>query len=976
VLNQGVTALLSLLLLAPAVSAQQASGIAGVVEDTSGAVLPGVTVEAASPALIEKVRTAISDDEGRYNIVDLRPGTYTVTFTLPGFSTTRREGIELTSGFTATVNAEMRVGALAETVTVTGASPLVDTQNSRQQKVVSDTLLDTLPTSVKNLVTLVNLTPGLSGAADVGGSAGVFQGNYLPVAFHGKRGNKISIDGLRVQGTNLIGEGLTWAPNLQAQQEVTLETGAATAESTSSGVVINLIPKDGGNAVRGSVSGLYTNDSLQSDNLTDALRARGLRTVSKIYRIWDGGGTFGGPIKKDRLWFFTAHRKWGNRNQLAGLYANKTQGTPFYTPDLSRPGDYGDNYRSHLLRLTWQASPKNRVSVFLEAQDDRWISSGSNAAPEALTAFHFAFPDGMYMATWASPVTNKLLLEAGGGIMPNRWPTYRRPGVSLTDISIFDLGTGFRYNAVTFGGAGYGGPKNTDRYSQRFSASYVTGSHAFKAGVQMEEGIRDFVQETNGQRDYQFLNAVPVGINQFAEPYHTKAIVKAEFGLYAQDQWTINRLTLNLGLRYDYFNAYVPEQHLPAGPWVPARDFAAVYDVPSWKDLNPRLGASYNMFGNGRTALKVSLSRYVVIMATSIADANNPVNTSVNTVNRTWNDTNGNYEPDCDLRSPLANGECGAFSDQNFGKLNITTRYADDVIRGFGTRDYLWDFATEVQHELRPGLSITGGYYRPWFRNFRATDNLAVTPADYDSYCITAPTDPRLPGGGGYPVCGLADVSPAKFGQVNNLVAPAANYGTQTQVSNFFNVTLNSRLGRNTQLGGGVDTGRTVTDTCFIVDSPQQLVNCHVVTPFKALTEVKLFGSYALPAGFVASGSFQNTPGPAILANFAAPNAVIAPSLGRNLAACGTRAVCTATATVPLTVPQTQFEGRRTQFDLRLSKIFKMSPRARLQANFDVYNVFNSSAILGVVGTYGSAWRRPTATLPGRLIEFGGQFTF
>src|SRR5262245_17099076 len=203
-LDRGATILLSLLLLAPAVSAQQASGIAGVVKDMSGAVLPGVTVEAASPALIEKIRTAISDHEGRYNIVDLRPGTYAVTFTLPGFSTTRREGIELTSGFTATVNAEMRIGAVAETVTVTGASPLVDTQNSRQQKVVSDTLLDTLPTSVKNLVTLVNLTPGLSGAADVGGSAGVFQGNYLPVAFHGKRGNKISIDGMRVQGTNLI----------------------------------------------------------------------------------------------------------------------------------------------------------------------------------------------------------------------------------------------------------------------------------------------------------------------------------------------------------------------------------------------------------------------------------------------------------------------------------------------------------------------------------------------------------------------------------------------------------------------------------------------------------------------------------------------------------------------------------------------------------------------------------------------------
>jgi hypothetical protein len=204
----------ALVLLAPTASAQQASGLTGVVKDTSGAVLPGVTVEATSPALIEKIRTVISDGEGRYNIVDLPPGTYALTFTLSGFSTTIREGIELTSGFTATVNAELRVGALAETLTVTGASPLVDTQNSRQQVVVSDTMLDTLPTSTKNLVTLVNFTPGVVGPADVGGSAGVFSANLLQVSFHGKRGNKTSIDGMRIQGTNLIGEGMTWVPNV------------------------------------------------------------------------------------------------------------------------------------------------------------------------------------------------------------------------------------------------------------------------------------------------------------------------------------------------------------------------------------------------------------------------------------------------------------------------------------------------------------------------------------------------------------------------------------------------------------------------------------------------------------------------------------------------------------------------------------------------------------------------------------------
>jgi Carboxypeptidase regulatory-like domain len=168
----GPVILLSCVLLAQTALAQQASGIAGVVRDTSGGVLPGVTVEAASPALIEKSRVAISNGEGRYNIVDLRPGTYTVTFTIAGFNAFRREGITLTAGFTATVNADMTVGSLEETIIVSGSAPLVDTQSVRQQKVISTALLATLPSGSMGLQNLVTLTPGVSGTPDVGGSSG------------------------------------------------------------------------------------------------------------------------------------------------------------------------------------------------------------------------------------------------------------------------------------------------------------------------------------------------------------------------------------------------------------------------------------------------------------------------------------------------------------------------------------------------------------------------------------------------------------------------------------------------------------------------------------------------------------------------------------------------------------------------------------------------------------------------------------
>jgi len=226
-------------------------------------------------------------------------------------------------------------------------------------------------------------------------------------------------------------------------------------------------------------------------------------------------------------------------------------------------------------------------------------------------------------------------------------------------------------------------------------------------------------------------------------------------------------------------------------------------------------------------------------------------------------------------------------------------------------------------------------------------------------------------------------VSLAKVGRSNNLVTQASNFGKRTQVSDFFGVTFNTRFGSGTQFGGGIDMGRTVTDSCFVIDSPQQLLNCHVVSPFNAQMQVKLFGSYQLPFELMVSGTLQNQSGPEILATYTAPNSAIAPTLGRNLASCGAAAVCNGTAPVPLVAPQTMFEDRRTQLDLRLSKFVRLGPRLRLQANFDVYNALNASSLLGINTAYGAQWRFPVTSLAtgagvldGRLVEFSGQLSF
>jgi hypothetical protein len=796
--------------------------------------------------------------------------------------------------------------------------------------------------------------------------------------------------------------------NMASLQEVTLDYSANTAEVPTGGVRVNIIPREGGNTFNGTFYSSFANSAMQGDNFTDDLRAQGLRTPDKVRKLFDINPGFGGPLKRDKVWFYGSALYTISQLDVADMFFNNNAGNPnawTFDPDLSRPAFKDTHYQGGDARFTWQATPRNKIGVLVADQNGCTCvgTVSATVAPEADIRERFPIQRRQLM-DWTSPVTNRFLLEAGGANhygrsirVPAPSPLWNPQMIAVTEQS-----SGLRYRA---GDAFRNGPNHAIHL--RASASYITGAHVYKAGMTHSHGYE--ARDTNdaGQPvSYRFNNGIPNQLTQRALPLIGQVNVDHNLALYAQDKWTTRRLTANYGIRYDYFASGFPEQ--TAGPAIlaPARNitFPAQANL-RWHDLSPRLGMSYDVFGDGKTAIKASANRYLQNEAagSALAADPSPLNTLVTSTTRSWADANRNFVPDCNLTSPLGNGECGAMANPAFGTTRAGSTYDPDLLHGWGKRVANWEYSLGVQRELFARTSIDVAYFRRSYQNFVATDNRAVGPSDYDRFSITVPSDPRLPGGGAYTVEGLYDLKPASFGRpADNFITLASNYGDQKERWQGVDVNLNMRPQPGLLLQGGVSAGSTMVDICDVAaqlpemllgtpsatgvgaSSPQVLavatsnqaaINnqwipaswCHQESPY--LTNVKFSGSYTIPrADVLVSGSFRSVPGPEIYANFVATNAVVSPSLGRALSG--------GAANLPVTIvePGTMYGERLNQLDVRLGKILRFG-RTKTLVNLDIYNIFNANTVLGVNNAY-ATWQRPTSILLARFAKIGVQFDF
>jgi hypothetical protein len=915
-------ALLFIFAAARGAAAQSSSSIVGVVRDASGAAVPGVTVEVASPALIERQKVVVTEGDGTYRVVDLRPGKYTVTFTLPGFQTVRRENVELNTAFTATVDATLTVGGVEEQVTVTGGAPLIDTRSGTSERPLTRELLEGIPVGrIPNVA--VMLVPGATTARpDVGGSE---TGQTSNASIHGSQGRDLvwNTDGLNMTSNTANGGLSGQYPNQGAYEEVVVQTRALPAEVGAGGVSVNLVSKDGSNTFRGDLFTTYTGDSLQSSNVTSEQRDRGLVAPSSTKTFYDMNVGAGGRIVKDALWFYGSARRF----RIDRYEANT------FNPDKTQSLDENLIWNA-TGKLTWQVNSANRLSGFVD-----YGNKLREHRRELTSIYQFISPEASYRSPLGGPVANvklystirpTLLLETGFSWYYVPWSLDYQPGLAADALPRIDLAQS------TLSGAA--APSMTLAVQERRTTSAILsylpswrgGAHQIKVGVQAEQSPYEQDYDTLGHGDLiaRYRNGVPDSVLVYNTPVNTN-LNQLELAAFVQDSWTIaQRLTINAGVRFERLTAGVNEQSAPAGQFVPERHFDAQPNVIEWNNAVPRLSVAYDLTGSSKTVVKGSISQFTQRQGASLVNQFNPMRQ--NSEVRTWKDANGDLIPQFLEIGP----------GQGALDRGATVRVSPDLVR-----PTQWEATASVEQQVSGNLSFSVSYFHRRYHNLTAVVNTAVSADDYSPLVITNPLD-------GEPFT-VYNQSAASIGHVDNVLL---NSDLLTQEYDGVDVTVNRRFDENLTLFGGVTVGRNKAATSAS-RNPNDLINSSGYDPLDSRVILNLSGIYRLPWAVNFSSHFAYYSGQPLRRIY-----TISPSIVPGLRQTNQDVLLVPTGTYR--------KPDQTLLDVRLGRRFTGPTGISFEPQIEVYNLLNENGSLTEVEQVGASLGRISRNIDGRLVRF------